>query len=434
MVDHTPETGRRPRHGRVAAIAGIAAAALMGSVLYAIPANAATPGVTAGTPPAGALADAPAAAQFQPVPAAHVKNGYDESLFTPPVGGEGTTYTVYGSMVDTSVTPNVTYYDEITSTSVAGTVGIDGGLVLDLATGRITASAVDLRMTDNVPRSYIVVVNNGVGGADTPSDGTPYGDSGGYTEIPVALHDVSSGAFSVPVLFTDVATDNPFTEAIYGLSGYGIMAGYADGSFQPTLGLSRQAFARAVVQMLSQGEYGTGPHPCTYSGLGYLGLNGPFNDVPWTSPFCMDIMVLSVYGITEGFPDGGFHPKALITRQAIAAMAFRLYGVGVFGDIAGDAACTAPIPFNDVDAGNQFCGDIEWLHANGLSNGYRDGSYRPTVTTSRQAGAGFLYRFLMKYGSDLSISGPFPTAQGQGLAGADVARALASAQAAGASE
>src|SRR5699024_5256511 len=190
-----------------------------GSVLYAVPANAGTPGSPAGLVVAAAEDDAPAAAVFGQVPAAQVRNDYEQSLYTPPTGGESTTYTIYQVHVDTSVTPTVTWYQQLLSTSdPTEPFSLNDGLELDLATGHITAAAADLRQTDSEPEQYLMVINNGVGGAETASDGTLYNETDGmYTEIPVALHDVSSGPFSIPVLFNDVPTDNTLSTAIYGL-------------------------------------------------------------------------------------------------------------------------------------------------------------------------------------------------------------------------
>ena len=47
--------------------------------------------------------------------------------------------------------------------------------------------------------------------------------------------------------------------------------------------------------------------------------NHQFNDVPTTHPFHDAISAVADAGITTGFPDGGFHPSAAVTRQAMAA-------------------------------------------------------------------------------------------------------------------
>lgn len=50
-----------------------------------------------------------------------------------------------------------------------------------------------------------------------------------------------------------------------------------------------------------------------------------FNDVPESHPFYEEIEWMASTGITEGFPDGGFHPSDPVTRQAMSAFMQRLY-------------------------------------------------------------------------------------------------------------
>jgi hypothetical protein len=50
-----------------------------------------------------------------------------------------------------------------------------------------------------------------------------------------------------------------------------------------------------------------------------------FNDVPASSPFHDDISWMVDEDITGGFPDGGFHPTAPVSRQAAAAFLHRLF-------------------------------------------------------------------------------------------------------------
>lgn len=52
-----------------------------------------------------------------------------------------------------------------------------------------------------------------------------------------------------------------------------------------------------------------------------------------------------------------------------------------------------PGPFTDVGATHQFCGDIEWTAASGITSGYEGGDFRPSTPVSRKAMAAFLYRF-----------------------------------------
>jgi len=346
----------------------------------------------------------PTAATFNKVPNAIVKQNYTQQLFSPAVGGTQTT-TVYQSVSHTNTTTNVTttcYVVDSSTTTVNGVVYTDlnDGLELDPATGRIisnpfvsgtTTKAAPVygpnNGTDSNPASYIVVVNNGTGGAGTPAAAGTCSDPaivGGVSTPAVAAHDVSSGAFQVPVVFTDVPLTGTFAKQIYSLGDQGIITGYADGSFQPTTPISRQAMAALLDA--DYGNYGSDTS-CVN-----IGVDSPYSDVPATSQFCAAIWDVSNEGLFNGYAGGTFQPTKSISRQAIAAVLFRDYSDFRLGAPNGDAACTLPVPFNDVSAQSPFCGDIEWMSNNGLSKGYADGGFHPTADSSRQAVAVFLYQ------------------------------------------
>ena len=60
---------------------------------------------------------------------------------------------------------------------------------------------------------------------------------------------------------------------------------------------------------------------------------------------------------------------------------------------SGAGAVWASHQFSDVPASNQFHADIDWMVDNGITNGYGDGTFRPTAPVSRQAFAAFLRRY-----------------------------------------
>lgn len=148
-----------------------------------------------------------------------------------------------------------------------------------------------------------------------------------------------------------------------------------------------------------------------------------FSDVSETNPFKEEIEWLASTGITGGYEDGTFRPTAAVTRQAMAAFIFRLLG---------DDEYVAPEEptFTDVATTHTFYREIEWLAAEGLTEGYADGTYRPTNSISRQAMAAFLFRGFVDDPedfavpedptfSDVSTDHPF-FAQIEWLVGADI--------------
>lgn len=91
--------------------------------------------------------------------------------------------------------------------------------------------------------------------------------------------------------------------------------------------------------------------------------------------------------MTSGITDGGYHPTAAVSRQAMAAFLYRAADPG-----AKPARCTKA-PFKDVPATSAFCPQIKWLADTGITGGYTDGGFHPTAPVSRQAMAAFLQRY-----------------------------------------
>jgi hypothetical protein len=121
-----------------------------------------------------------------------------------------------------------------------------------------------------------------------------------------------------------------------------------------------------------------------------------FRDVAPTSAFYGDVMWLVANGITTGYQDGGFHPGAPVTRQAMAAFLYR-----IANGSAAPLGC-ATQTFWDVPVSNPFCGYISWLAGQGISTGYHDSGhalpgFHPGASVTRQAMSAFLYR--MAHGS-----------------------------------
>ncbi len=114
--------------------------------------------------------------------------------------------------------------------------------------------------------------------------------------------------------FADVSTRNPFCGEISWLKQQGITSGFADATFKPGQGLTRQAMAAFLYRQAGSPD-GIDPS-CSAP---------PFADVSMGNTFCGEISWLSRTGISQGFDNFFFQPASLITRQAIAAFLYR-YG------------------------------------------------------------------------------------------------------------
>ena len=249
-----------------------------------------------------------------------------------------------------------------------------------------------------------------VGVGAPPSSAAPGDDAEWFIQV----HDITCepGVFPFSAVFSDVPAGatyelwvsvdgrlvreaGPFAVPTWGT---GTVELSVVSSFYPTYPITLSLQGRLLVDGLPVYQGGT-LWSCSSSvaspSVGALHQDAPpcgpegtpaFSDVPAGHPFCLDVAWASASQITFGYPDGGFHPLDPVTRQAMAAFLHRAAGAPPW------FACVAP-PFPDVPVGHQFCSQISWLVAVGITTGYDDGLFHPAAPVSRQAMAAFLYRF-----------------------------------------
>ena len=109
------------------------------------------------------------------------------------------------------------------------------------------------------------------------------------------------------------------------------------------------------------------------------------SDTDPTHPFMVEISWMAATGLGEGYDDGTYRPSAPVTRQATQAFVYRMSGEPAF-----EPPATPTFP--DVPTDHPFYLEIEWAAAEGITEGYDDGTFRPTNAVSRQAMAAFLIR------------------------------------------
>jgi hypothetical protein len=118
-----------------------------------------------------------------------------------------------------------------------------------------------------------------------------------------------------PPFFSDVPTDYWAYNAIQYCSGNGIAIGYPDGTYRPTLTVTRDQMAVYVACASAE------------TGLGYQPTPTPptFSDVPadnWAYPYISDVASL---GLVKGYPDGTYRPTDPVTRDQMAVYVSRVF-------------------------------------------------------------------------------------------------------------
>lgn len=124
---------------------------------------------------------------------------------------------------------------------------------------------------------------------------------------------ISGSATAATNEFSDVPEDHKFRTEIAWLADQQITTGYANGTFKPRDSVSREAFAAFLYRLAGKPAVS-------------LPSKSPFKDVSKSAQFYKEIVWLSEKGITNGWSDGTFRPKDKISREAVSAFLYRFEG------------------------------------------------------------------------------------------------------------
>jgi hypothetical protein len=117
--------------------------------------------------------------------------------------------------------------------------------------------------------------------------------------------------------FSDVPTTFWAYKYVEYAQDQGVVGGYDDGTYRPTLTVTRDAMAVFVARALADGEANVPPGPSTAF----------FPDVPtdhWAFKYVEYIHDQSVVG---GFPDGTYRPTATVSRDQMAVYVQRAFAL-----------------------------------------------------------------------------------------------------------
>ncbi|ATG50930.1 glutamate--cysteine ligase [Brachybacterium vulturis] len=138
--------------------------------------------------------------------------------------------------------------------------------------------------------------------------------------------------------------------------------------------------------------YGAGPFASSDHDPVIVGLDAEFAeaedfvDVPPGTMFYDEIMWMADNGYSTGWEDGTFRPLEPVNRDAMAAFLYRLAG-------SPEVDLPRSEPFTDVEKGDEHYAAIMWAYQQGITEGWDDGTFRPTTPIARDAMAAFVYRY-----------------------------------------
>ena len=139
----------------------------------------------------------------------------------------------------------------------------------------------------------------------------------------------------------------------------------------------------------------TKPNTTTPNAVTADNINKTFADVSSNAWYAEYIAYVYNKGMMKGTENGNFEPNAKTTRGMIVTMLYRLEGEPNTGNAK----------FNDVTNGQWFSNAVAWASANGVVNGYADGTFAPNGDITREQLAAILYRYAQVKGYDISPKG-----------------------------
>ena len=228
--------------------------------------------------------------------------------------------------------------------------------------GKSFANMTDLkRAIENIQPSSSKSTSGGGGSSGGGSSGGSGSRGGAGYGVPVTGNNNAQPGNISAQRFTDVSKSFWAYDAIEKLSAKGIINGYSDNSFLPDKNITREEFISIMVRFLG---ISIGDKSCS------------FEDVPkdrWSYGY---IAAAFSGGIVQGFSDDIFGAEELLTRQDMAVIVARAFGLadGAYED-------------NDfIDAAlisDYAAGSVKALKQRKIINGFDDNSFRPLDFTTR---------------------------------------------------
>jgi PKD repeat protein len=190
------------------------------------------------------------------------------------------------------------------------------------------------------------------------------------------------------VTFPDVPLD-PEHWALYQILACvdaGIVQGYSDGSYQPENTVTRDQMAVYISRAVAGGE-GNVHVPTSVA-------EPTFTDVGEDQWAYRYIEYCAGNGLVQGYADGSYHPDQAVNRGQMAVYIARAV-VSPPGDASVPEAPAGDPTFPDVTADNDWSWcykHVEYCAAQGIVQGYADGTYGPGNPVTRDQMAVYIQR------------------------------------------
>lgn len=168
--------------------------------------------------------------------------------------------------------------------------------------------------------------------------------------------------------FLDVDTEDYFYSSVLWAYTYGITAGKTADMFMSGDHCTREQIVTFLWRLAGK------PEPTS--------TDIPFTDVP-VDRFAKAILWATENSIVAGYSDGTFRPDEICTRKHAMTFLWRYFGQ--------PESSGSEMPFPDVKA-DRFADAISWAVDNGITQGYKDGNFRPERLCTRAEIVTFLYR------------------------------------------
>ena len=167
--------------------------------------------------------------------------------------------------------------------------------------------------------------------------------------------------------FKDVSS---FKKEIEFLTSKGVIFGYPDGTFRPSLPIQRVQAVQMIMREMKP-ELGKAPNP-------------NFKDIKPGDRGYEEVATAVEMGIITGKGNNAFDPRGNLTRAEMAIILVRAYELGGI----------YPKGFKDVPMSSKAYWSISSLAANNITVGYKDGTFQPGKTIDRAQFSAFMARVI----------------------------------------